>query len=380
MEEENVFKLNMKKIRTMKKDLLSPLDDSEENNITIPTSKEEEITPPKPEEELVIPTPEPEPIPEPEPMPEPDLKLESDEIISEDVPSFKQAIEEKEETIEEKLRKISYLTFDLEEELKKIFIEKKPLQDRKDAVLKEIERIKKKLDVIAQTKKEIEESKKKVEEKEQDATPEQKREIEQERWKIEEQRNMIEDEKNEKEDEIRSLKLQLKECDFALEKYVAKENQLNIQLEVLRKDHEKTILGQKQKELLTELEKLGRKGFEIKEKMVENTRQKDEADKKLSDILIKERNTEEEIKTLEKRDALVVGNAEEVRKIEEERRKIEEKRKELEKSRWDLEDNLEKINKQRQEIKEEYQKITSNGQKIKDELNEINKKLEKILQ
>ncbi len=190
---------------------------------------------------------------------------------------------------------------------------------------------------------------------------------------------MIEDDKNEKEDEVRSLKLQLKECDLALEKYVAKEKQLNMQLDILRKDHEKTMFGQKQKQLLIELEKVGRRGFEIKEKMIENTKQKDDAERKLTDLLIKEKNAEEEIKTLEKRDALVIGNAEEVRKIEDERRRIENSRKELEKSRWELEDNLKKIDEQRKGIKEDYQAITANGQKIKDELNEINKKLETIL-
>ena len=108
----------------------------------------------------------------------------------------------------------------------------------------------------------------------------QKREIEKERWKTEEQRNMIEDDKNEKEDEVRSLKLQLKECDLALEKYVAKEKQLNMQLDILRKDHEKTMFGQKQKQLLIELEKVGRRGFEIKEKNILEGKDLD----KISDI------------------------------------------------------------------------------------------------
>ncbi|MDD3292596.1 MAG: hypothetical protein PHT67_00670, partial [Candidatus Pacebacteria bacterium] len=89
MAEENVFKLNMNKIRTMKKDLLSPLDDKENNSpdeneeeIEIPVPQNiteklplEEVSIPEPEEEEIeipVPQKEEEPVVEmPEPTPEP---------------------------------------------------------------------------------------------------------------------------------------------------------------------------------------------------------------------------------------------------------------------------------------------------------------------
>jgi len=52
---------------------------------------------------------------------------------------------------------------------------------------------------------------------------------------------MIETEQNKKEDEIKSLKLQLKECVLAFEKILTKEKQLNLELEMLRRDREKLI-------------------------------------------------------------------------------------------------------------------------------------------
>ncbi|HNP79498.1 MAG TPA: hypothetical protein PKI00_01440, partial [Candidatus Pacearchaeota archaeon] len=68
MEEENIFKLNMKKIRTMKKDLMSPLDDEEDQNITIPSSSKEDLLINKPPaEEALAPEIESITIPEPEP-------------------------------------------------------------------------------------------------------------------------------------------------------------------------------------------------------------------------------------------------------------------------------------------------------------------------
>jgi len=58
---------------------------------------------------------------------------------------------------------------------------------------------------------------------------------------------MIETEQNKKEDEIKSLKLQLKECVLAFEKILTKEKQLNLELEMLRRDREKINLKESAK-------------------------------------------------------------------------------------------------------------------------------------
>ncbi|MDD5569441.1 MAG: hypothetical protein PHG23_03445, partial [Candidatus Pacebacteria bacterium] len=122
--------------------------------------------------------------------------------------------EQKEESKEEKLRKITDLIFEIEQNINQITEEKFPFEERKKDIDKEIEKNRKRLDLILERRKRLDELKHKIEEKESAAaTPEEKRDAEKERWKVEDERYMVEQEKNQKEDEIKSLRLQLKECD-----------------------------------------------------------------------------------------------------------------------------------------------------------------------
>jgi len=61
-------------------------------------------------------------------------------------------------------------------------------------------------------------------------------------------------------------------------------------------------LKESRQKLFLELEKVGQEAFEIKEKMIENTKEKDQIEETLTDILLKEKSVEEEIKLLEKKE------------------------------------------------------------------------------
>lgn len=379
------------------------------------TEKPEEVpvtfmNPPEPEPQI----PEPEPVSEPEPEiekpqeeipvtlpveePTPDIK-ELELNMSEKIPSarelgleeaeripsaeelgLEEAKEKKEEINiinedEERLAKISEETLILEEALKDVNKEKAPFEERKKEIEDEIANIKKKLELVLEKKTRIDEIKKDLEEKEAIAnTPEEKRAIEKERWKVEDERNNIEQEKYNKEDEIKSLKLQIRECDLNAEKVMAKEKDTLLQLEVLKRDKNRIILGQTKKDLEERLEPLNKSVEDIKKEMFENTKQRDKSDKGLSDIGLKEKAIEDEIKILERRqnettDEIIL------RDIEMRRKTAEEKRRSLEKDRWEIEDKVRDFEENRKIIKEKYQEISSQIKQIKDELLSIEEKI-----
>ena len=67
--------------------------------------------------------------------------------------------------------------------------------------------------------------------------------MEKERWKIEDERNTVEQEKNKKEDEIKSLRLQLNEFNLNFEKILSREKELNMELDLLKRDKNHLILN-----------------------------------------------------------------------------------------------------------------------------------------
>jgi hypothetical protein len=354
----------------------------------------EELTPePKPEEieqpieqvpdllpieEL---TPEPE-IKAPEKMPSArELGLEE----AEKIPSAEElGLEEAKETAkeaklidenEEKLTKIAEATFELEEVLKGINEEKAPFEKRKMEIEDEIENIKKKLDLILEKKNKTDEIKKDLENREGLAqTPEEKRAIEKERWRVEDERNGIEKEKYDKEDEIKSLRLQIRECDLNAEKVLAKEKDTIQQLEIFKRDRDRIILGQTKKDLEERLSPLNQAVEDIKREMFDNTKQRDKSDKGLTDIGLREKAVEDEIKILERRQS---ETADEVilRDIELRRRTAEEARRKLEKDRWEVEDKIKDLEDKRKIIKEKYQEVSAQIKQIKEELLSIEEKI-----
>jgi len=350
--------------------------------------------------------PEPETIPEPEPMPEeikieekvPDLlpveeKLPSakelglEEAETEKIPTAEElglaeAAKEKEneelkkiDENEVKLEKIAETTFELEEKLKKVTEEKAPFEKRRMEIDEEINNIKKKLDLILERKAKVDEIKKDLEAKESIAqSPEEKRGTEKERWKVEDDRNTIEKEKDEKEDEIKSLRLQMRECELNSEKVLVKEKEINQELEILRRDRDRIILGQTKQDLLKRLEPLEGEIEKIKREMFENTKLKDKSDKGLNDIKMREKAVEDEIKILERRQAEAKDEVI-LRDIETRRRTIEENRRQLEKDRWDVEDKMGDLEEKRKLIKEKYQEVAAQVKQIKAELTEIEEKI-----
>jgi hypothetical protein len=276
---------------------------------------------------------------------------------------------------EAKLEKIAESTFDLEEKLKKINEEKAPFEKRRSEIDEEINNIKKKLDLILEKKAKIDESKKDIESKESIAqTVEEKRVTEKERWAIEDERNIVEKEKNEKEDEIKSLRLQMRECELNSEKVSVKEKEIIQGLEILKRDRDRIILGQTKQDLLKRLEPLDEEIENIKKEMFENTKLNDKSDKQLNYIKLKERAVEDEIKILERRQAEAKDETI-LRDIESRRRNIEENRRQLEKDRWDIEDKMSDFEEKRKLIKEKYQEVAAQVKQIKAELTEIEEKI-----
>lgn len=368
-----------------------------------------EETAPKPEfgfTEIPQEEPEPETVPEPEPMPEeikieekvPDLLPVEEELPSAKELGLEEAETEKIPTAEElglveaakeketeelkkidenevKLEKIAEATFELEEKLKKVAEEKAPFEKRTMEIDEEINNIKKKLDLILERKAKVDEIKKDLEAKESIAqTPEEKRATEKERWKVEDDRNTIEKEKDEKEDEIKSLRLQMRECELNSEKVLTKEKEINQELEILRRDRDRIILGQTKQDLLKRLEPLEGEIDKIKREMFENTKLKDKSDKGLNDIKMREKAVEDEIKILERRQAEAKDEVI-LRDIETRRRTIEESRRQLEKDRWDVEDKMGDLEEKRKLIKEKYQEVAAQVKQIKAELTEIEEKI-----
>jgi len=342
-----------------------------------------------------MPKPEPEEIKIEEKVPEilPLEKLPSakelglEEAEQEKVPSAKElGLEEAEKELaeeklrkidenEEKLQKIAETTFELEEKLKKIGEDKAPFEKRKKEIQEEIDNIKKKLDLILERKNRVDEIKKDLEAKEAIAqTPEEKRSVEKERWKVEDDRNTIEKEKDAKEDEIKSLKLQMRECDLNAEKIMGKEKEATQELEILKRDKDRIILGQNKLELVKRLQPLEAEIENIKREMFENTKLKDKSDKALNDIKMKEKAVEDEIKILERRQGETKDEVI-LRDIETRRRNIEETRRQLEKDRWDVEDKTGDLEEKRKLIKEKYQEVSAQARQIKEELAAIEEKI-----
>ena len=276
---------------------------------------------------------------------------------------------------EEKLIKISEETLILEESLKDVNREKAPFEERKKEIQDEIENIKKRLELVLEKKNRVDEIKKDLEAKEAIAkTPEEKRVIEKERWKVEDERNTIEQEKYGKEDEIKSLKLQIRECDLNAEKILAKEKDTLQQLEILKRDKNRITLGREKKNLEERLEPLTQSIEDIKKEMFENTKQRDKSDKGLADIGMKEKAIEDEIKILERRQNETTDEVI-LRDIEVRRKTAEEKRRSLEKDRWEAEDKIRDFEENRKIIKEKYQEISSQIKQIKSELLSIEEKI-----
>ncbi|MFA5087029.1 MAG: hypothetical protein WC470_01855 [Candidatus Paceibacterota bacterium] len=286
-------------------------------------------------------------------------------------------IKEKEEDPKEKMRKITDLIFEIEQSITQIADEKIPFEERKKDIEREIDKTKQRLELIIERKKRIEEIKKATEAKEESAgTPEEKRNMEKERWKVEDERNTVELEKNKKEDEIKSLRLQLNEFNLTFEKILAREKELNMELDLLKRDRDKIIYSGEKTELLTDLEKAEVEANSIKELMLDNTDQKNASDKRLSDIAKQEKTIEEEIKVIEKRSDMAV-TPDDLRKLEQERKAIEEKRREIEKKRWETEDESRKIETMREELRTKYQGFAANVKSIKDKISTVNEKLDK---
>jgi hypothetical protein len=343
--------------------------------------------------------PEPEPIQEEEKVEE---KVPELLPVEEELPSAKElGLEEEEEKVptaeelglveaanqanieelkkidenEVKLEKIAESTFELEEKLKKVNEEKAPFEKRRLEVDEEINNIKKKLDLILEKKAKIDESKKDIETKESVAqTPEEKRATEKERWAIEDERNIVEKEKDDKEDEIKSLRLQMRECELNSDKVSVKEKEITQELEILKRDRDRIILGQTKQDLLKRLEPLEGEIENIKREMFENTKLKDKSDKGLNDIKLREKAVEDEIKILERRQAEAKDEVI-LRDIETRRRTIEESRRQLEKDRWDVEDKMGDLEEKRGLIKEKYQEVAAQVKQIKAELAEIEEKI-----
>ena len=276
---------------------------------------------------------------------------------------------------EEKLAKIAESNFELEEKLRKVTEEKAPFEKRRLEIEEEINNIRGKLDLILERKAKVDEIKKDLEDKESIAqAPEEKRATEKERWKVEDERNTIEKEKDEKEDDIKSLRLQMRECELNSEKVLAKEKEINQELEILRRDRDRIILGQTKQDLLKRLEPLEGEIDSIKREMFENTKLKDKSEKGLNDIKLKEKAVEDEIKILERRQAEAKDDVI-LRDIETRRRTIEENRRQLEKDRWDVEDKMGDLEEKRKLIKEKYQEVSAQVKQIKAELGEIETKI-----
>jgi DNA repair exonuclease SbcCD ATPase subunit len=354
---------------------------------------------PEPEPEIEKPVVEeqiPESLPVEEPTPvEKELELDLPEKMpsakelgleeAERIPSAEElGLEEakqKEEEItvidenEEKLDRIAEQTLELEEALKDVNEEKAPFDQRKKEIEEEIENIKKKLELILEKKLRADEIKKDLEQKEALAqTPEEKRAVEKERWRVEDERNSIEKEKYEKEDEIKSLRLQVRECDLNAEKVMAKEKDTLQQLEILKRDKNRIVLGQAKKDLEERLKPLNQAIEDIKKEMFENTKQRDKSDKGLADIAQKEKAVEDEIKILERRQGETTDEVI-LRDIELRRRTAEEQRRALEKDRWEIEDKVRDFEGTRKIIKEKYQEVSAQIRQIKDELISIDQKI-----
>jgi hypothetical protein len=309
-----------------------------------------------------------------------DLGLEEPEKIpSAEELGLEEAKEKEEVKIidenEEKLSKIAEQTFELEEALKGINEEKAPFEKRKQEIEDVIDNIQKKLELILEKKLKTDEIKKELEEKETLAkAPEEKRAIEKERWRVEDERNNIEKEKYEKEDEIKSLRLQIRECDLNAEKVMAKEKDAIQQLEILKRDRDRIILGQTKKDLEERLRPLNQAVEDIKREMFDNTKQRDKSDKGLNEIGLKEKAVEDEIKILERRTAETTDEVI-LRDIELRRRTAEEGRRNLEKDRWEIEDKVKDLEIKRKIIKEKYQEVSAQIRQIKEELLNIEEKI-----
>ncbi|MDD5569496.1 MAG: hypothetical protein PHG23_03755, partial [Candidatus Pacebacteria bacterium] len=157
---------------------------------------------------------------------------------------------------------------------------------------------------------------------------------------------------------------------------LAREKELNMEMDMLRRDRQRLLIGDQKKGLLTELEKIENEALEIKDRVNENTLEKGIVDKKLADIAAKEKDIEEEIKVLEKRMS-TSGLDDESKKIEEARKAAEEKRRKVEEDRWMSEDELKKIESIRSELREKYQILLSEIKTIKDKLGGLNEELDK---
>ena len=172
------------------------------------------------------------------------------------------------------------------------------------------------------------------------------------------------------------MRLQLNEFNLTFEKILAREKELNMELDLLKRDRDKIIYSGEKTELLTELEKSELKANEIKELMLDNTDQKNAADKRLAEISKQETEIEEEIKVIEKRSDMAVSSND-LRILEQERKLIEEKRRDAEQKRWESEDEIKKIEAMREDLRIKYQDFAAAVKAVKDKIATVNDKLDK---
>ena len=145
-------------------------------------------------------------------------------------------------------------------------------------------------------------------------------------------------------------------------------------MEILKRDRDRIILGQTKQDLLKRLEPLEGEIENIKREMFENTKQRDKSDKGLTDIGLREKAVEDEIKILERRQNETTDEVI-LRDIELRRRTAEENRRKLEKDRWEIEDKTKDLEEKRKIIKEKYQEVAAQIKQIKDELLGIEEKI-----
>ena len=259
----------------------------------------------------------------------------------------------------------------IERELKKITIEKDPLDSPKEVLLKEISDIERVSKSIVEREAKVEEQKKILEEKEMMAkTPKERRQIEKERQALEEKRKELEERRwpwddkiKQAQDKLRIIDSKLVFLDMAAEELEKKKNEIAEEEEKINLELEALDL----KETLKKIQFIKKSIEDTKDSLLMKI---SDAEARMAEISNTEKQIEEDEKLVEEEE-MAMKDIDERRRLEKERWQIAQKRKAIEEERWKIEEEKNKSEIQLKKEEGRFQNFIDKASRSLERIKEI---------
>lgn len=279
---------------------------------------------------------------------------------------------EEEANLEQEKQNLFEEKEELQRELNSLSSEKQTFEKERQRINADLENYKRiNIYPIIEREKEVERRKKSIEEKERGMlSPSEEEKVEQKRWEIEDERKKIEEERWNAEEGMKDkreafAKFEVDRGNFLAKEEVLKEKIANIvkRLEDIRLRRERISLEKELQSLIEQKDPLKSEKDETLEKLTE-------LGKTMSRNLIKEREIEEEIRSIENREREITAS-EEKKNFERERWDKDEERRQMEKTKWENERTRRELDAKRRELDARYSRLELREKEIRDILSKI---------